>query len=185
MIPTLKWLRNTMTVALWLAGISLAGAQPQVQGFPINISSSGAVSSTSNLSGCTIVVGQTVLAVLAEDAGGNVDARLTGGILRADGSLDPSFTNTSWTQLPLQDRNALRDYLGRTPNRITDAALVLTVSAGAAGFVPVCFRSDDERGASGRINLQINDLILFANLRGVRSSRTDSPPSIAPFSAGP
>jgi hypothetical protein len=174
-----------MVIVLWLAGTSVADAQPQIQGFPINISSSGAVSSTGNLSGCTIVVGQTVLAVLAEDAGGNVDARLTGGILQPDGTLSPSFTNTSWTQLSLEERNALRDYLGRTPNRITDAALVLTVSAGAAGFVPVCFRSDDEHGSSGRVNLQINDLVLFANLAGTRTSRTGGPSFITPFSARP
>ncbi len=152
-----------------LLGSSIAIAQPQVQGFPLNISTVGAFSAGQPMISCSIVFGATVLAVLAEDFGSGANMRLRGGILQADGSLGSVVTNNNWGTLP-QDQRDLLAALLRVPNQPSDAALVVAVQSSQSGLIPICFETDDEQGRSGRANIQINDLVLIANLPRSRSA---------------
>ena len=120
--------------------------------------------------GCTIVDGFRALAVLAEAETAHTDPYLEVRNLFDPNPNDPTvLSNDDWRTLITDEKEILRNGIGRLPNRSTDAAILMTATNAA-----VCAEAyEDVDGApAGRISVQITDITAsirsFSDQDGIR-----------------
>lgn len=139
-------------VLLLLLSFGIAQAQDRL----LNVSVEGVATATEPQTACTIVNGFRALVVLAEATTQGTDPYLEVRNLFDENPDNPTIlSNDDWEILAAAERELLREGIGRFPNGLQDAVILMSAQNAAVCADAV---EDNADAPAGRISVQITDI---------------------------